>query len=104
MIHRALKLVRQFDEVSQFSLANKLQVDKQYIIDLESGKKPVSSEVIEKYSEIFDIPVSALIFFSESLHHKKKLKYSEKFKVAFCKKTLSLFEWVVNKSETKKKF
>lgn len=103
MIHRALKIVRQLNELSQFELANHLSIDKRTIIELESGKKTVDSKILEQYASFFDIPISSLIFFSESLNGKEKLKISEKMRVSFGDKALSLTEWIINRHEAKKK-
>jgi Helix-turn-helix. len=100
MINKALKLIRQYHQLKQTELAEKLETSKSYLSEIESGKKPVSFELIEKYSKIFEIPASSLVFFSESLSGKKGM--TEKFRSAFSGKILKILEWFVNKDEPKK--
>lgn len=100
MINKALKLIRQFHKIKQSELAEKFSMSKFYLSEIESGKKPVSFELLEKYSAEFDIPASSLVFFSESLSGKKGV--SEKFRSAFSGKILEIMEWFVEKDEAKK--
>lgn len=100
MINKALKLIRQFHKVKQSDLADRFSMSKSYLSEIESGKKPVSFELLEKYSSEFDIPASSLVFFSESLSRKKGV--SEKFRSVFSGKILEIMEWFVDKDEPKK--
>lgn len=100
MINKALKLIRQFHSITQSALADKFSMSKSYLSEIESGKKPVSYELLEKYSMEFDIPVSSLVFFSESLESKNKI--SEKFRSVFSGKILDIMEWLIEKDEEKK--
>lgn len=100
MINKALKLIRQFHKVKQSDLAAKFKMSKSYLSEIESGKKPVSFELIEKYSAEFDVQASSLVFFSESLSGNKGV--SEKFRSAFSGKILEVMEWFVEKDEAKK--
>ena len=100
MINRALKLIRQFHSMTQSALADRFSMSKSYLSEIESGKKPVSYELLEKYSKEFDISVSSLVFFSESLQSKNKI--SEKFRSVFSKKVLDIMEWMIEKDEERK--
>lgn len=100
MINKALKLIRQFHDLKQVELASKLEISKSYLSEIESGKKPVSFEMLEKYSKEFDIPISSLVFFSESLSSKKGV--SEKFRAVFSGKVLDMMEWLIDRDEQKK--
>jgi len=99
MINRALKVIRQFHEMKQVELAEKLDISKSYLSEIESGKKPVSYELLEKYSAIFDIQASSLVFFSETLNSKDRL--SDKFRSAVAGKVLKIMEWVTENNECK---
>ena len=101
MLNRALKVIRQFHEMTQVELAEKLSVSKKYLSEIESGKRPISIDLLNEYSIIFELPVSSLIFFSESIG-KKKLS-SSKFKSAVVSKIIDVMEWVVEKDEKKLK-
>lgn len=100
MINKALKVIRQFHKMKQTELSTELRLSKSYISEIESGKKPVSLEILQRYSDYFDIPVSSLMFFSESIE--KKGKVSERFRETFAKKVIDIMEWVVAKDATEK--
>lgn len=100
MINKALKLIRQYHQLKQIELAPELGISKSYLSEIESGKKPVSLEVLEKYSKKFDIPVSSLVFFSESIDKEGKLP--KKFRTVFTKNVIDIMEWFVKKNEKTK--
>lgn len=95
MIHRALKLIRQFHSVKQSELAESLGLSKSYLSEIESGKKTISFDLLERYSEEFGISTSSLVFFSESISDDDKL--SEKFRTVASDKILKVMEWFVGK-------
>tara|TARA_R110001583_G_scaffold139036_1_gene291091 strand:- start:1267 stop:1575 length:309 start_codon:yes stop_codon:yes gene_type:complete len=97
MINRALKVIRQFHEMKQVELAEKLDISKSYLSEIESGKKPISLELLNKYSNTFEIPVSSLIFFSENIG--KGTLSSSKFKKVVASKIVNVMEWFVSKHE-----
>tara|TARA_B100001559_G_scaffold319415_1_gene328726 strand:- start:1960 stop:2229 length:270 start_codon:yes stop_codon:yes gene_type:complete len=88
--------------MSQLELAAKLDISKSYLSELESGKKTVSLALLEKYSSIFDIPASSLVFLSETLSHENPKKFSDRFGKGFSEKVITVMEWLVDK-ETQKK-
>ena len=100
MINKALKIIRQFHQMKQIELSEKLGISKSYVSEIESGKKPVSLELLNKYSETFDIPVSSLVFFSETIG--KEGRIPKKFRNVFAKKVIQIMEWVVERDESKK--
>lgn len=101
MISRALKLIRQFHKVKQVDLAEKLQISKSYLSEIESGKKTVSYNLIEKYAQEFDISPSSLVFLSESLSKKEPKRISDKFSKAFSTKIVQIMEWLIEKEAAK---
>ncbi|MGE3320191.1 MAG: helix-turn-helix domain-containing protein [Candidatus Berkiella sp.] len=100
MIHRALKTIRLFHNRTQADLAKELDISKSYLSEIESGNKSVAFSLLEKYSEIFDIPVSSLVFFSESIDKDDSLP--EKFRSMAADKILKIMEWVALRDEAKK--
>jgi len=96
MINNALRLIRVFHDMSQKDLANKLSVSNSYLSEIESGKKSPSLEIIEKYSQIFNMPPSSILFFSETIDESKR---SERVRRAISKKIVSLLEWLDEKAE-----
>ncbi|ENU4057240.1 TPA: transcriptional regulator, partial [Acinetobacter baumannii] len=57
-------------------------------------KKKPSLDILEKYSEQFDMPLSSLLFFSEKLDEGQPLSIATKFKLASAKKIIRLMEWL----------
>lgn len=100
MINKALKVIRQYHKFKQVELSEELGISKSYLSEIESGKKPVSLDILQKYSVIFDIPVSSLLFFSENIDNDKGIP--EKFRAVFANKIVQIMEWVVEKNAPKK--
>jgi transcriptional regulator with XRE-family HTH domain len=67
MINDALRLLRLYLGLSQKELAAELELSQSMISEIENGSKPVSMEVLEKYSNKFDVRMSKLLFFAEEL-------------------------------------
>lgn len=95
MQHEALRLVRVFHDLSQTALADRLGISKSYLSEIESGKKTVTLELLEKYAEVFNMPASSLLFFSERLSDSK----SEKVRAAVAGKVIKMLDWIASKSD-----
>lgn len=67
MINDALRLLRLYLGLSQKELSTALNVSQSMISEVESGTKSVSMELLERYSEKFDVRMSQLLFFAEEL-------------------------------------
>lgn len=102
MINRALKAIRLYHNVKQSELADSLLISKSYLSEIESGKKSVSFDMLERYSKEFDIPVSAMVFFSEELDNPNASKLAEKFRLGCADRILKVLEWSVDRNERKK--
>lgn len=101
MINQALRLIRSFYDVSQSELSVKLGISNSYLSEIESGKKQPTIEILTKYSEQFDIPLSSILFFSENLDNPKP---SDKIRLTVAKKIVSILEWNQSRNETAKNF
>jgi transcriptional regulator with XRE-family HTH domain len=66
MLLQALKLLRTSHNFSQKELAQKLQTSSSYLSEIESGKKIPSLAVLERYGQIFALPVSSILFLVEN--------------------------------------
>lgn len=96
MQNDALRLVRVFHDMSQTALADKLKISKSYLSEIEKGeKKKVTLELLERYSEVFKMPVSSLMFFAEQVGDDR----SEKVRTAVAGKVLKMLEWISTKDE-----
>jgi len=87
MLNEALRLIRVFHDINQSVLAERLQISKSYLSEIESGKKSPSLDILEKYSEIFEIPVSSILLFSEKMDDNS---FSEKPEFLLLQKLLRL--------------
>ena len=95
MLNEALRLIRAFHDMNQKDLAERLGISNSYLSELESGKKTPTLEMIQKYSEVFKMPSSSILFFSE---HCKNGEKSEKTRKQISKKVLKILEWISEKS------
>ncbi len=67
MLGNALRKVREFHGFGLGEAASQLELSKSYLSEIENGQKTPTLKVLEKYAELFDIPVSNLLFFSEKM-------------------------------------
>ena len=88
MLNDALKSIRVFHRLSQGDLANHLSVSKSYISEIETGKKNVTMNILQKYEEYFDIPSSSIVELSEKVENKKKLPKHKKL-------MLEIISWAI---------
>ncbi|WP_373529975.1 helix-turn-helix transcriptional regulator [Nostoc sp.] len=95
MLSEALRLMRVFYDLTQKELAEKLGISKSYLSEIESGKKTPTLELLNRYSEFFDIPASSIMFFSESLN--KDIK-TEKLRTFVSSKILAILNFIAEKS------
>lgn len=73
MFGQALKLLRRYQGLNQSALADKLDISRSYVSELESGNRTPSLELLGRYADIFKIPVSSLVFFAEALEDKENI-------------------------------
>lgn len=102
MINQALKRVREFHNIKQNELANIIGISNSYLSEIENGKKAPSLELLQKYSETFDIPVSSLLYFSEELDSNSSSSIG-KLKLKSKKFLLRILEWSESIDEREKK-
>ncbi|MBE9174312.1 helix-turn-helix transcriptional regulator [Synechocystis salina LEGE 06155] len=96
MLHKALKLMRVFNQIKQKDLAQYLDISRSHLSEIESGKKRPSVDLLEKYSEVFDVPMSNIIFFSEYIEDGTTIE-TQKLRTIFASKIVSMMEFVANK-------
>ena len=90
MINEALRLVRVFHNLKQKDLADVLKLSASYLNEIESGKKQVTMEVLQKYSDYFKIPASSLLYFAE-----QKNKHSgESVANPIATKAIKMLDWI----------
>lgn len=91
MINEALRLMRVFHDLKQFELADRLDISNSHISQIEKGLKTPSLELIERYSEEFKLPVSAIMFFAEELPN---VSQGEKVRTKIASKVIGLLKLI----------
>ena len=95
MLNEALRLIRVFHDLKQFELAERLNVSKSHISEIESGNKKPSLELIERYSAEFNIPASSIMFFAEELPNAKR---GDKARTAIASRVIDFLKFVERKA------
>ena len=96
MLNDALKQIRMFHEMKQVELAQKLDISKSYLSEIESGRKSVTMDLLQKYGEVFSVPASSLLVFSENID---AAKTSDKLRLKCATKIIKVMEWVSARHE-----
>jgi transcriptional regulator with XRE-family HTH domain len=94
MIHTALKLTREFYRMKQVDLANKLRVSRSYLSEIESGSKTISVALLDKYSQVFNVPASTFLLFKDTV-----VEPMDKGQAIQAKRLLKFFEWVAHEDD-----
>lgn len=90
MYNRALKTIRQYHRLTQAELADQIGVSRSYLNELERGHKEPSLEVLRKYAEHFDVPLSSLMLFAERTNDNGL----ERARTFAADKVLKMLEWI----------
>lgn len=79
--------------MKQDVLAKRLGISNAYLSEIESGKKAhaITVDLLRRYSEIFDVPISSLMLFSEHLESGAR---SEKIRLALASKVVRILDWI----------
>ena len=77
----ALRLLRIFNGYKSAELAKKLELSQSYVSELENGKKQPTMEVLDKYAKVFEMKISTLMLFAESLEG-EEIKNDKKQRIA----------------------
>ena len=88
---KILKNIRTFNKLTQLQLSKKLNISRSYISLMERGIKNPTNETLQKYSEIFDIPLSVIYLFAENLEDKE---FKNKAKKLLTNTTLRFLDWI----------
>ncbi|USI75530.1 MULTISPECIES: helix-turn-helix domain-containing protein [unclassified Sphingopyxis] len=67
MINEALRLLRLYCGFSQAEMAKRLSVTQSLISDIEGGRKNVTMDLLQSYSDTVDVRMSQLLFFAEEI-------------------------------------
>lgn len=100
MLGSALKELRGFHRMTQKEVAGNLGISKSYLSEIENNHKTATLELLDKYSSLFEIPVSSLLLFSENYNTGKR---SYDVRMACAKKIVRVMEWVNERDEFAKR-
>lgn len=98
MISEALRLIRVYHDLKQNELADKLNISKSYLSEIESGTKTPTLALVESYAKEFRIPPSAIFFFSESIDDPAA---AERARAFVSQKIITLLRFIEQRSEKK---
>ncbi|BAY68585.1 transcriptional regulator [Trichormus variabilis NIES-23] len=87
--------MRVFHDLSQKEMAERLGISKSYLSEIESGKKIPTLDLLNRYSGLFDIPVSSIMFFSENLDKDVK---TEKLRNFVSSKIIAILNFIAERS------
>ncbi len=99
MVNEALRLLRVFHDLSQTDLAQRLDLSNSYLSEIENGKKQPTLDLLQRYANYFEIPVSSLLFFSEQLEKKNR---TDNLRMGLARKVVTLLNWVIEKDDSPK--
>jgi transcriptional regulator with XRE-family HTH domain len=92
MLNDALRLIRIYHDMNQRELAEKLDISRSHISEIESGKKVPTISLLERYAELFSMPTSSILFFSENLENKSPSE--EKVRKFVSSKVIKLLDYI----------
>jgi transcriptional regulator with XRE-family HTH domain len=91
----ALRLLRVFHDISQTELADRLQISKSFLSEIESGKKEPTLQLLSRYATEFEISISSLLFFAEGVAGTASRDTGRRF----APKILKLLDWIAAAKE-----
>ena len=80
--------------MKQVDLAEKLQISRSYLSEIESGTKTISVALLDKYSQIFKVPASTFLLFKDAV-----VEPANKGQADHAKRLLKFFEWVAHEDD-----
>lgn len=96
---KALKEIRNFHGFTQAQACEYLDISKSYLSEIENGK-PISVDLLQKFADLYEIPASSLLLFSETINTERK---STKTRLKFATKILKVMEWINDREEFAKR-
>jgi transcriptional regulator with XRE-family HTH domain len=95
MVNDALRLMRVFHDMTQTELASSLGISKSHLSEIESGKKNPTLSLLDRYGEVFGVPTSSILFFSENMENASA---GEKARTLVSSKILALMRFIAERS------
>lgn len=91
MLGNTLKRLRGIYGYSAKEMSELLGISSSYLSEIENGKKKVSMDLLERYSELFGLRVSTLMRFSEDYEDAELNKAGQKFITSLMSKVIEAY-------------
>lgn len=98
-LNDALRLLREYHDLSRNDLIEGLNISKSYLSEIESGSKQVSLEMVKRYAEFLKLKPSMILLLGESLAEGRSAQTVEKY---VAKNTRKLMNWIVAGERTER--
>ena len=92
LINEGLKVLRLYWGKSQSELATQLGISQSYLSEIEGGHKEATLDLLRRYSEALNIPMSRLLFFVEEMEGAPK---PNRGRIFIAGKTLDLLKGLI---------
>ncbi len=99
MLGEALRLIRIFHDRKQIDLADELGISQSHLSDIERGVKSPSQDLVTRYAEVFDLPVSSIWFFDEQLSSGANNRAINRARGVIADKILDFLRIIANRRE-----
>jgi len=93
MLERALRTIREVHQLQQTELAAKLGISKSHLSELENGRKNVTIDLLNRYADVFDVPPSTFLSFTEALEGQSARRKER------AQKLLRVLEWTLDRDD-----
>ena len=91
MLGNTLKRLRGIYGYSAKEMSELLGISSSYLSEIENGKKKVSMDLLERYSELFCLRVSTLVRFSEDYEDAELNNAGQKFITSLMSKVIEAY-------------
>lgn len=91
MLGNTLKRLRGIYGYSAKEMSELLGISSSYLSEIENGKKKVSMDLLDRYSELFGLRVSTLVRFSEDYEDAKLNNAGQKFITSLMSKVIEAY-------------
>jgi transcriptional regulator with XRE-family HTH domain len=98
-LSKVLKLLRNYHNLSQIELADKLGISNSHLSEIESGKKTPSLKLLDKYDRFFELPGPAIPFFDYYLNDSNLCEIQRK-KILVPNNILKILSWMQDITST----
>lgn len=95
MLGEALRLIRVYHDLKQKQAAERLGLSTSYLSEIERGVKTPTLDIIQRYGDVFEMPVSSIMFFSENVGNSGTIDQARTFVAG---KVVSLLQFLEARS------